>query len=102
MAARQPEVRIHIVLTVPFDIVGVGGRGPNHNSAASSRSNAMSRGGGVLPDDAVPSGGSITGPRGFLAASRSQGRSRSPFGVMVSVIACPWFGPTAGGLDNAR
>src|SRR5271165_3044797 len=53
----------------------------------------MSIGGDVLPDDAVPSGGLMAGPRGFLAASRSEGRSRSPFGLAVSVIARPSFGP---------
>ena len=31
--------------------------------------------------------------RGFLAARRSEGRSRSPFGLVVSVIARPSFGP---------
>src|SRR5208283_2648198 len=42
---------------------------------------------------AVPSGGPMAGPRGFLAASRSEGRSPSPFGLVVSVIARPSFGP---------
>jgi hypothetical protein len=35
----------------------------------------------------------MAGPRGFLAASQSEGRSRSPFGVVVPVIARPSFGP---------
>ena len=53
----------------------------------------MSIGGDVLRDDAVPWGGPMAGLRGFLAASRSEGRSRSPFGLAVSVIARPSFGP---------